>query len=374
MPYQFPGLQVFCVDCGSRTNFSVGMELDVTDLGTKISAAHINITVNQLEHDIQLEFSLNSSLAFHQSLDVIRFALPDLGLSIPDIGSVGFFYGGTVVADLDVSGALNFSIGARTSVPPGAGASFVMVGDATSGATGWDGSSFGLIPFRLNSGSFNASAQLSLSPFLDFEITFLKEISASARIGVNTPQISAAGSVHTNVDRECQPAGPEGFESFSSALTFGAGASLDIHVSTDGSLLPDTLSSLFAHNVTFGAIPPPDAPACFIVADDDPASTATLAGQVPAPTGTLRPAALAIPSFDLARIEAYFSTSGALPTNVNYTQLVQATAVPADIKAAVSRILGGNDAVANGAKRDYAPGRLTLVLGLGMGIGLASCF
>ncbi|KAJ7081010.1 hypothetical protein C8R44DRAFT_754171 [Mycena epipterygia] len=376
---QSSAFQVFCVDCSSHSNFSVGVELEVTDLGTKISDAHINITVQQFEHDIQLEFSLNSSLVFHQSMDVIGSALPDLGLSIPDIGSVGFFYGGTVTADMDVSGGLNFSIGAKTSVPPGAGVTFVMVGDANSSATGWDGASFDFIPFRLNSGSFNASAQLSLSPFLELEISLLKGISASARIGINTPQITADASVVSNVNRDCQPIGPTDLESFSSALTFGAGASLDIHVSTDGTILPDANRSLFGHNITFGSIPPPSAPECFIVADDNPADQATLAGQVPAPTGTLRAAAAAVPSFDVAKIEAYYSASGALPTNVNYTQLVQATAVPPDIQSAVNKIVGGGagkntggHANGNGAGRTYGSWGFVLLAGLGTGIAMAT--
>jgi len=152
---------------------------------------------------------------------------------------------------------------------------------------------------------------------------------------MNTPQMAAQASVLSNVNRQCQPIGPTDFESFTSALTFGAGASIDIHASTNGTLVPDTSDALFTHNVTFGAVPPPGAPGCFIVADDNPADTSALAGQVPAPTGTLRAAATAVPFFDLAKIEVYYSASGALPTNVNYTQLAQATAVPDDLKSAL---------------------------------------
>ncbi|KAJ6556136.1 hypothetical protein B0H19DRAFT_139594 [Mycena capillaripes] len=253
------GFQVFCVDCVSKTNFSVGIELDITDLGTKIDDAHINITVQQFQHDIQLEFSFNRSLALHQSIDVIKAALPDLGITIPDIGSIGFFYGGTVSADMEISGGLNFSIGAKTSIPAGATATVVMAGDANSSATGWDGADLSFIPFRLNSGSFNASAQLSLSPFLEVEISLLKALSASARIGINTPQMKAQASVISNVNRQCQPIGPTDFESFTSALTFGAGASVDIHASTNGTLHPDISDALFTHNITFGSIPPPAA-------------------------------------------------------------------------------------------------------------------
>jgi hypothetical protein len=74
--------QVFCVACVSQTNFSVGIELDITDLGTKISDAHINMTVQQFQHDVQLEFSFSNSVALHQSVDVIKAALPDLGITV----------------------------------------------------------------------------------------------------------------------------------------------------------------------------------------------------------------------------------------------------------------------------------------------------
>jgi hypothetical protein len=76
------GVQVFCVDCVSRTNFSVGMELSVSDLGTKIDDAHFNITVQQFEHDIQLEISLDGTVSFQKSVDVIRTPLPDLGFDV----------------------------------------------------------------------------------------------------------------------------------------------------------------------------------------------------------------------------------------------------------------------------------------------------
>jgi hypothetical protein len=170
--------------------------------------------------------------------------------------------------------------------------------------------------------------------------------------------MAAHASVLSNVNRLCQPTGPTDFESFSAALTFGAGASLDIHASTNGSLLPDTNDSLFAHNVTFGSIPPPGSPGCFVVADDKPAAadaSGVLAGEVPAPTGTLRAAAEAVPTFDIPKIEAYYSANGALPTNVNYTQLVQATTVPDDLKSAVEKLVGnaGDKGKGNGAGLRY---------------------
>ncbi|KAJ6546044.1 hypothetical protein DFH09DRAFT_653216 [Mycena vulgaris] len=60
------GVQVFCVDCVSRTNYSVGI-MEVSGSGLKVEAAHINVTVQQFEHDINLEISLDGSLSLHKS-------------------------------------------------------------------------------------------------------------------------------------------------------------------------------------------------------------------------------------------------------------------------------------------------------------------
>ncbi|KAJ7138828.1 hypothetical protein C8R46DRAFT_1320864 [Mycena filopes] len=332
---QDTGLQVFCVDCFSHSNFSLGLELDVK--GVDITHAHINLTVVEFAHQVQLEFSLNKTTVFRQAMDVLRAPVPDLGFDL-DGFSLGFFFGGTFTAEMNITGGLNFSIGAKAGIPAGAVAQLVMVGDEKSGATGWE-PTFEIIPFRLNNGSFNASAQLSLSPFLDFQITTPGLTLLEARIGLNTPEVTANATLLTNVNRDCQPVGPTDFESFTSALTFGAGASLSIQGETKGLFVPDVDIPLFTQNVSFGSIPAPSAPGCFIVADDMP--TATAAGQV-APTGTLRAAAAAVPTFDLQKIEAYYSANGALPTNVNYTQLVQATAVPENLKAAVSQVVGKN--------------------------------
>lgn len=173
---------------------------------------------------------------------------------------------------------------------------------------------------------------------------FTDDISADARIYVNTPHVSAAASIKTNVNRECQPIGPEDFESFSAALTFGAGINFTIQATSDGDLLPDEDVDLFTRGAALGDLPTIDSPACFIVADDNTASnTITLVGQVPAATGTLIAAAVAVPTFDVSKIEAYYSAHGALPTNVNYTQMAEATPIPADLQKAVSKAAGNGD-------------------------------
>ncbi|KAJ7453774.1 hypothetical protein FB451DRAFT_1280774 [Mycena latifolia] len=336
------GMQVFCVDCVSVSKFSVGLEINVT--GLSVSQAWINVTVDDFQHDIQLEFSLSDTVSYQKNLDVLLLAIPDLGFSLSDVVTMGFFYGAAVRVDLDLSGELNFTVGASASIPKDAEATFMITQFNASSAVGWDQSTFDVHPFRLNSGSFNATAGLSLSPFLEATLHLTSLVSATARLYVNTPHVTGAARLEQNVTRDCQPLGANDFEYFSEALTFGAGLNLSVDATASGALLPDddddsdgddNDTPFFTHALPFGDMPTLADPKCMIVVDD--LSTASLAGQVVAPTGTLLAAATAIPSFDVAGIQSYYSANGALPTNVNYGQMLQATTVPDDIKKAVEK-------------------------------------
>ncbi|KAJ7145569.1 hypothetical protein C8R44DRAFT_896671 [Mycena epipterygia] len=330
------GLQVFCVDCVSVSNFSVGLEINVTDL--QLARSYINITVQDFHHDIQLEFSLNDTAQYQKTLDVLLLAIPDLEINLKDIATIKFFYGAAVRMEMEVSGNLNFTVGASASIPSGAQATFMISQFNQSSETGWNQATFDIHPFRLNSGSFDATAGISLSPFLEATLQVGPDtdlFSATARLYVNTPHVTGAASVATNVTRTCQAPGPNDYETFTTALTFGAGLNVSIDLSGSGSLIDDSDESLFTNALAFGDFPTLAAPKCMIVADDT--STASLAGQVVAPTGTLLAAAVAIPSFNVAGIQSYYSANHALPTNVNYTQMLMATTVPDDIKKAVQK-------------------------------------
>ncbi|KAJ6566556.1 hypothetical protein B0H19DRAFT_1232686 [Mycena capillaripes] len=333
------GLQVFCVDCVSVSNFSVGIEVNVTDL-LNVQKAYVNITLDDFEHDIKLEFSLNDTASYQKTLDVIALAIPDLGLGIPDVIDIGFFFGAALRMDVELSGELNFTVGASTSITPGASATFMMSQFNQSSAVGWDKVNFDIHPFRLNSGSFNASAALSLSPFVEATLKLGAGLfDATARLYVNTPHVMGAARVASNVTRACEPLGPNDFEFFDIGLSFGAGLNLTLDATATGSFFADKDDALFSKALDFGDLPPLASPACMIIADDDAAATATasLAGQVVAPTGTLLLAETAIPSFNVAGIQSYYSANGHLPTGVNYEQMLKATTVPDDIKKAVQK-------------------------------------
>ncbi|KAJ7364755.1 hypothetical protein DFH08DRAFT_276822 [Mycena albidolilacea] len=331
------GLQVFCVDCVSELDFSVGLEIDISDT-LSVTAAWINVTINDFHHDINLEISLDAAHTFNKGYDVLLKAIPDLGFSLHDVATIGFFWGGAIRADLTVEAAVNFTVGVSADIPKGAKATFVATDIEQSSASGWDKAKFDIHPFRLNSGSFSVTAGISLSPFLDATISFGTGAGSSARLYLNTPHISGAATLATQVNRECQPVGPDDYESFAAALTFGAGLNISLEGNVSGNHLPEADMIFLSKGLPFGPLPTFDDPKCMVITDDTLANAASaIAALLPAVTGTLLAAASAIPTFNVSGIEAFFSAHGALPTNVDYSQMLLATAVPDDIKSAVQK-------------------------------------
>ncbi|KAJ7635161.1 hypothetical protein FB45DRAFT_481771 [Roridomyces roridus] len=333
------GLQVFCVNCVSMMDFSVGLELDVglDELKPVVNEAWVNVTVNDFKHDISLEISMDAAHSWTDVFDVLMLPIDDLGVNVPVLGPLGFFWGGSIRTNITVESPLNFTVGASADIPTGATATFNATDITESSATGWDGASFDVHPFRLNSGSFSITAGVSLSPFI--AATIGNSPAPSVRLYLNTPYLSGTAAVALDVNRECQPLGPDDFESFASALTLGAGIDISLEGTTSGSHLPDDDKTFFSKGFPFGNLPTLDKPKCMVFVGDTPADAAAanagLAGLMPAATGTLVAASAAVPTFNIAGIEAYYSAHGSLPTNVNYSQMILATTVPADIQGAV---------------------------------------
>ncbi|KAF7321008.1 hypothetical protein HMN09_00187700 [Mycena chlorophos] len=323
------GLEVFCTNCVSTTKFSIGMELLVSPALSlsdplKVETAYVNLTIEQFEQDISLEISFNKSMNYSKDIDIMLIPFPDLAMSISGVADVGFFWGGAVRGDLDIGGELNFTVGASATIPSGCSATFNFLNQ--SSASGWNDGTFDVHPFRLNSGQFSATGSLALSPFLQAAINIDDSIGgATGRVYLNTPRFDAAASLTTTrVNRQCEPLGSNDYEYFDIALTFGAGLNLTIDATVDteglGSLfLNDSDTKLFAHAFSFSALP------------------RSLLPRVVAATGTLLSAASAIPSFNVSAIQSYYSANSALPTGVNYSQMLKATAVPSDILKAVQK-------------------------------------
>lgn len=178
------------------------------------------------------------------------------------------------------------------------------------------------------------------------------DFGALARVTQTAPRLTVDAALVTGVTRDCQPVGPDDFETFTAALEVGAnlGVNTLAHFEIDVGLLASILDfpttydhNFFAHNFTLVPLSGNTTQDCIVIVDDSKddtsasasPSSSTLTG-VPASTGTLFPASSAVPTWDFSKIESYSSANGHLPTNVNYQQMVQATSVPPDILQAIS--------------------------------------
>ncbi|KDQ59203.1 hypothetical protein JAAARDRAFT_46734 [Jaapia argillacea MUCL 33604] len=354
-------LEIYCVGCVSRTNFSLTLDFDGQFSGIEtcvtnpdqcfnLTIASADFQVVEFEQLVELEISMQEAISVTYSQDVINVQIGqgwNSHFQIFDLFTISPRIGLAVAFDFDMYGSANFSFGANASIPQGASAGVDFVGPSAN-ATGWNGAGVQIIPFRLNSGSFNMSSTAALSPFIGVLLTAGSD-SATARITSNVPTVYFDSAVVEQVNRECNPIGDDDFESFDVAFSLGAGMNL----STVASLTLDAGFESLPHdwNTTFWEHWLPFLPdldqgvqKCYIIAGDAPSTTASyidksLQTLIPAPTGTLVIAASAVPTFNIPKIESYYSAQGHLPTNVNYTQLVKATPVPGVLQKAIDGIV-----------------------------------
>lgn len=102
---------------------------------------------------------------------------------------------------------------------------------------------------------------------------------------------------------------------------------------------------------------------------DESTPSSSLSG-LPAPTGTMYPAAQAIPTWNMTGIESYYSVHGTLPTGVDYGQMVVATSVPSGISKAVQSIVAKQSSGVGGARAGGVGVEMWVVVGMGVAVGL----
>ena len=207
-----------------------------------------------------------------------------------------------------------------------------------------DSTKFESIPLRLLGGNLNSTLTMNVSPFIGLGITlpFDDQPLIEGRVSQNAPTINISANMTENVNRNCEPITDNDFESFAIAFQLSGDMTFATHVGLLGDLadlfppwdeeFPHGNFPLFNRTGQNGTISQ-----CLVVVNDAVTGTNATSPSIltAAPTGTLMAAASAVPSFDVSKIQSYFSANGQLPTNVDYSQLIQATTVPDDIKNAV---------------------------------------
>ena len=210
-------------------------------------------------------------------------------------------------------------------------------------------------------------ASVSLAPFLELGVTVGGSSDGfNARITQRVPELYVNASEVSAVNRDCSPVGDNDFESFAIAFIVDLGMNLTTIASIDLDL--GVLSKLVSglndswEKIIYNFNEPLMAQKCAIIADDGgPVINArrqlegrdnSLSSLAAAATGTLVPAASALPTFNIPKIESYYSANGHLPTNVNYGQMMEATTVPDNIKKALQSATKSS----GGQKRGFGVG------------------
>ncbi|PSR75290.1 hypothetical protein PHLCEN_2v9222 [Hermanssonia centrifuga] len=358
-------IQLSCINCVSQTNLSIGVDFDI-DLGDAscfisstencftLNRAAMNFTVQDFEQSADLELVIGGQYSLSTDFDVLKIPI-EPAFTFGSFIDIGPAFGLAVGFDLDIPASLNVSYGAKAQVPSGAFASVSFINetggwDPSVDATGWDATNVVQVPFRVNSGEFNVSTSVSMAAFVEVAFTIMG-VGASARVTQNVPAVNINAVVHNAVNRACKPIGADDFESFGTAFAVGAGLELGstAHFEVDtgeffGTLIPaDWDFPIWSHEIPLAPAQGINTTVCFVLSDDATVTTGnakvdavTLAG-VPAATGTMFPAASAVPTWDIPKIESYYSANGHLPTNVNYNQMAQATTIPDNLQTAIAK-------------------------------------
>ncbi|KAF8958892.1 hypothetical protein BDZ97DRAFT_1923351 [Flammula alnicola] len=362
-------VEVLCVDCASNFNFTVDMNFNVTAADLTVNAASLSANIETFEQSVVLDVSMNLAISATPSFDFLNIPIPGLAVAIPGIFSFGPSIGMGVSFELDMNGPLNFTMGAKGSIPSGATASVDFLQQKVVKAKGWDGAKVESVPFRVNSGQLNTTLGAALAPFIELGVTVGGKFGVQARITQNAPHMTLSSTLSSQVNRECKPIGDNDFESFDTAYLMTAGMSLQTIAKADLDLSVITLkgiaqwnNTLFQKDLPFlngSTKSNPTAQQCYIIANDN-AAAASAAGSngtdpaivtlQAAPSGTILAAAFAVPTFNMPKIESYYSAKGHLPTGVNYKQLAQATTVPDSLKSAVQK--AASTAVMKASLRD----------------------
>ncbi|KAF8968596.1 hypothetical protein BDZ97DRAFT_1755254 [Flammula alnicola] len=351
-------LEVVCTDCSSNFNFSVDINFNVSNVNSTVTAASVATVVELFEQSVVLDVSMNRDLSASPSFDFLHIPIPDIGVSIPNVLDFGASIGIGVDLELDMNGALNFTLGAKGSISSGTTATTDFLQQNATNINGWDNASVESVPLRLNSGQLNMTMGATLAPFIELSATVGGQFGAQARLTLNVPHIDVVSTVSSQVNRECNPIGDNDFESFGTAYLVTADMNLEAIATFNADLgvvmLAETKTLPYNDTLFQKQVPllngttnsDPTSKQCYVVANDN-ASAVPSAGSngtdpaiitlQPAPTGTLLVAASAIPTFNLTKIESYFSANGQLPTGVNYTQLAQATTLPDNLKTTIQK-------------------------------------
>lgn len=156
--------------------------------------AHIELSTTWLAAQVGTSFTINLA------------TIPLQPFSIPDIAVVGPLFNPRLVIGVDVGMDIDFSYGFEVAVPNNATA-LANIGNITSSSlTGFDATTFTLLPFQAAVGNLALNLSATLQPEVLIGFSFLNGIgNAGAGIFLELPQLALEVAPATGTNDKCEP-------------------------------------------------------------------------------------------------------------------------------------------------------------------------
>lgn len=211
-----PGLTISCVNCttsGSIELFTGSFTVsgnNATSNGTNdimhfIEDGFVEIAANNLYAHIELESTWLASLGgatFTINLATIQLQ----PISIPDIAVIGPLFNPRLIIAADVGLDLDFSYGFEVTVPNNSTAT-ANIGNLTkSSITGFQDTSFEMLPFQSKFGNLALNLSVTLEPQILVGFNFLDGLgNAGAGVFLQLPQLAVEIAPATGTNEKCEP-------------------------------------------------------------------------------------------------------------------------------------------------------------------------
>ena len=211
-----PGLSITCVNCttaGTVELLSGSFSMSATtptdnstdDIIRFIEDGYVEVVANDLFAHIELETTwLAASVGTSFTMNIA--SIPLTPFSIPDIAVIGPLFNPRIVFGVDVGIDLNFTSGFEVTVPNNSTA-IANIGNITqSSLTGFDATSFTMLPFQASVGNLALNLSATLQPQILIGISFLAGAdNAGAGIFLELPQLALEIAPAVGTNEKCEP-------------------------------------------------------------------------------------------------------------------------------------------------------------------------
>ncbi|KAG8526649.1 uncharacterized protein KY384_008078 [Bacidia gigantensis] len=190
-----------CTNCYVQGSFVITGHLAIkswslSDLSMDAAPSGFNANLG-----LQASVTASKALPIGYQKQLFNFPIPNAGIKIPGIFTLGATVSYDIGVNASVQGAAKFDFGLKATLPDSAKATLVLAGDAQSGASGFDGA---VDPY-FNVDEIDAGLTISVSsiPKITFGLDITKIGKADVGIGLSLPTLSATFDAGYNANGFC---------------------------------------------------------------------------------------------------------------------------------------------------------------------------